>query len=66
MKAGGTMKMKTGGMVNSNKKVLVKATYGTAMKPTMMKMGGSTLKKAMYGSSMMKPSMMKKGGAKKK
>lgn len=66
MKAGGTMKMKTGGMVNSNKKVLVKATYGTAMKPTMMKMGGSTLKKAMYGSSMMNPSMMKKGGAKKK
>jgi hypothetical protein len=73
-------KMKVGGMVNSNKKITPSKTAtgrvgGTSKAPKTAvpkaKMGGSTLKKAMYGTAvkpnmMAKPSMMKKGGTKKK
>ena len=92
-KRGGSIKMKTGGMVNSNSKakndvspsvkgILVKVNKkitpsktttgrvgGISSAPKTAvpkaKMGGSTLKKAMYGTAM-KSSMMKKGGSVKK
>ena len=93
LKRGGSIKMKTGGMVNSNPKakndvspsvkgILVKVNKkitpsktttgrvgGISSAPKTAvpkaKMGGSTLKKAMYGTAM-KSSMMKKGGSVKK
>ena len=92
-KRGGSLKMKTGGLVNSNPKakndvspsvkgILVKVNKkitpsktttgrvgGISSAPKTAvpkaKMGGSTLKKAMYGTAM-KSSMMKKGGSVKK
>ena len=69
MKGGSTKSYKTGGMVNSNTKVMASKiakgrSGGTSKAPK------KAIPKAMYGASMdpnmMKPGMMKMGGSKKK
>ena len=56
---------KTGGMVNSNAKILVDKTPGSKGTKVGLNPKAGVTPKAKYGMSM-KPGMMKKGGAKKK